>query len=123
MHILYPSDPYNPRQADDFYERERLAANAATIKTSVFSLEGFEAGRWQVNTPLEAGATVVYRGWMLRASAYESLAELVARDGARLLTSPNQYTLTHHLQRGTGSWRNAPRARDSLPRQRMPSAS
>jgi ATP-grasp domain, R2K clade family 3 len=97
VHILYPSDPYNPRQADDFYERERLAANAATINTSVFSLEEFEAGRWQVKPPLRAGATVVYRGWMLRAAAYERLAEQVARDGARLLTSPSQYALTHHL--------------------------
>jgi hypothetical protein len=97
VHLLYPSDPGHPLQADDFYEDERRSANAAHMKTSVFSLEEFEAGRWQVKPSLESGETVVYRGWMLRASAYVTLAEMVARDGARLLTSPSQYTLTHHL--------------------------
>ena len=43
------------------------------------------------------GATVVYRGWMLKAHEYLELDSAVRRAGAHLLTDPETYLLTHHL--------------------------
>lgn len=43
------------------------------------------------------GATVVYRGWMLNAREYETLAGAIAACGATPLTSPREYLLAHHL--------------------------
>jgi hypothetical protein len=43
------------------------------------------------------GATVVYRGWMLNAREYETLAAAIEACGATPLTSPREYLLAHHL--------------------------
>lgn len=43
------------------------------------------------------GATIIYRGWMLKLDEYEKLDAAVTAAGAKLLTSPSQYALTHHL--------------------------
>ncbi len=56
-------------------------------------LEGSE----RISPALSAGETVVYRGWMLRASKYTRLQTLVESAGARLLAPLEMYTRTHHL--------------------------
>ena len=43
------------------------------------------------------GATVVYRGWMLKAKEYEQLVTAINAAGAETITSPAAYLATHHL--------------------------
>lgn len=44
-----------------------------------------------------AGATVVYRGWMLSAKEYARLADAMARASATPLVSADAYLASHHL--------------------------
>ncbi|QOV88591.1 ATP-grasp domain-containing protein [Humisphaera borealis] len=46
---------------------------------------------------MPAGATVVYRGWMLNATEYDRLAAAIGAATATPLTSPDKYLATHHL--------------------------
>jgi hypothetical protein len=49
---------------------------------------------------IDEGATVAYRGWMLKADAYEGLVRsIVGRKGAPM-TSLEDYLSTHHLLAG-----------------------
>ena len=92
MRFLYPSSPLNSRQADDFYELERSAAQSAGLATALWLEESA-----RISPAPSAGEVVVYRGWMLRAPEYARLQTLVEVTGARLLTPLAMYTRTHHL--------------------------
>lgn len=97
MHLLYPANPLRARQPDDQFAAEVDAVRAAGFELSIFSVEDFQAGDFRPVPSLPPHADILYRGWMLSAMEYESLASNVAQGGARPFTSPQDYLFSHHL--------------------------
>ena len=97
MRILYPSDPSNAKAPDDLFAAEYEAARACGLPLSLFSFEEFETGTFRARPVFEAGEQVLYRGWMLAAERYPALANAIRTQGGRSFTTPEQYTLCHHL--------------------------
>ena len=97
MHYLYPSDPFDKKSPDDDYREEYEAAIAAGLSCCLFSLEDFELGEFRPRPAPEAGATVLYRGWMLTLDKYSKLCDAIHAKGAIPLTSPEAYAHCHHL--------------------------
>lgn len=95
MHFLFPSDPIDARRCDELFEEQRVALKSAGFSSSLLPdavLEGVAALRG-----LPEGATVVYRGWMITPTQYETLERAVMSAGAELLTSAAKYRLAHYL--------------------------
>jgi hypothetical protein len=97
VYLLYPSDPLKTKYCDEFYAAEFAAMGAWGLNTSLFSLESFQAGSFQTFPAIPTDAIVIYRGWMLSLTDYESLGAAVSRSGGRLLTDTKTYLSTHHL--------------------------
>lgn len=51
MQLLFPSNPFNRRMADEAYGDEYDAARAAGLACSLFSFEDFEAGNSRRSRP------------------------------------------------------------------------
>jgi hypothetical protein len=95
MRLLYPASPLQPRKPDELYAEEYAAAVDSGFDVAMFSYEEFTADSFRPTfLPDE---TVLYRGWMLTPAQYGQLCSEVLRLGARMLTSPEQYELCHHL--------------------------
>jgi hypothetical protein len=97
--ILFPCEPFNPRQIDPDFEPERQAAKGALLDTALINhsrvVEG--AATAAVGLTPEGGGDAVYRGWMLRPNQYEAMhAALLAR-GITLINTPEQYRTCHYL--------------------------
>lgn len=97
MHFIYPSDPLRPKLPDEIYADEWEAIQAVGFLASVFSFEDFQCGTFRPHPPIPSGSLVVYRGWMLSASDYESLLSALSRAGTSPLTDLPTYLLAHHL--------------------------
>ena len=97
MRLLFPSDPFCSRKAEEPYVEEFDAAVAAGLPVSLFSFEDFQAGSFGCKPAAMEGEKVVYRGWMLSAAQYHSLFDLLSEQGMKLVTSPAQYQLCHYL--------------------------
>jgi hypothetical protein len=97
MRILYPSDPSSEKAPDSAFAAEYVAARSYGLPLSLFSFEEFAAGSFRARPQFEAGEQVLYRGWMLTAERYPALANAIRIQGGRSFTTPEQYTLCHHL--------------------------
>ncbi|MEO8366764.1 MAG: ATP-grasp domain-containing protein [Pseudoxanthomonas sp.] len=97
MHYLYPSDPFDKKSPDEDYREEYEAAIAGGLTCCLFSPEDFEAGEFQPRPALDAGATVLYRGWMLTLDKYSKLCDAIRAKGATPFTSPEAYAHCHYL--------------------------
>lgn len=97
MHLLYPSDPFDPKRPDEQYLDEYQAILAAGLSASLFSFEDFESGNFRARPALEGGTPVLYRGWMLTPEGYRELLEHLQRLGAVAFTSVADYRDCHHL--------------------------
>ncbi|WP_426193823.1 hypothetical protein [Pseudomonas sp. NFXW11] len=51
MHLLYPSDPFDPKRPDEQYLEEYEAVLAAGLRASLFSFEDFESGSFKARPP------------------------------------------------------------------------
>src|SRR3954451_8657283 len=96
--VLFPSQPFSPREIDPDFETERSAAHAAGFSTALIDhtrVMGAAAAAVAL-VPDEQGAAP-YRGWMLKPNQYEAMyAELKLR-GTSLINSPQQYRTCHYL--------------------------
>lgn len=92
-HFLYPADIRG--RVDETFGDQCDAARAAGFTTSLVS-DDVIAGRADLHS-LPSGATVVYRGWMLPASAYACLVAACCRAGAVPVTRLCGYLAAHHL--------------------------
>lgn len=98
MMLLVPSDPLDPRKADEHFRPEARAARRAGITTAVVDHDALVQGEPAAAVRAVPGDDdAVYRGWMVRSEAYRQLAEALARRGVVLRTSPDQYTRAHEL--------------------------
>jgi hypothetical protein len=97
--VLFPSQPFSPREIDADFESEQLAARSAGLATALVDhtrvTEGAVAAA--VARVAEGQGTALYRGWMLKPRQYEAMfAELEAR-GVSLVNTPEQYRTCHYL--------------------------
>src|SRR5271165_1918392 len=97
MHIISPSNPLRTRQPEEQFAPEVEAVRSAGFDASMFSLEDFQSGTFRAVPPLPANAQVLYRGWMLSATEYESFVSFLARDGADTVIDLQSYLGSHHL--------------------------
>lgn len=97
MHLLYPSDPFDPKSVEELYLAEYSAARAAGFSASLFSVEDFEMGEFRPRPAIPGGATVMLRSWMLTVPRYSQLVAALEARGAQGLTSVDEYQLCHHL--------------------------
>ncbi len=98
-HFLFPSDPLDPRRADEMFADQIDAIERLGFDTSVCSLEALGTGRSTIRPRPATGATVVYRGWMLSPDDYSALVELIESGGAKPLVGVEAYLAAHHLPR------------------------
>jgi hypothetical protein len=97
--VLFPSQPFSPREIDADFEAEQMAARAAGLTTALVDHTGIMNGTVAaaVARVPDGQSTALYRGWMLRPAQYEAFhAELLARE-VRLINKPAQYRTCHYL--------------------------
>ena len=97
IHLLYPSDPLRASKPDDQFAAEVDAIRANGFEASIFSLEDFQGGEFRPVPALPSGKDILYRGWMLSASEYETLVSNLIQSRARPVTSLENYLASHHL--------------------------
>jgi ATP-grasp domain, R2K clade family 3 len=95
MKLLYPNAMLSPKEADDIYNVEYLAAKEAGLKAALFSLEGLQMGKRI--PPFEEGEPVLYRGWMMTPIEYTELCEQISRSGGVPVVSQANYESCHYL--------------------------
>ena len=77
LHFLYPSDPFQPKEADEIFQEQVDATREHGFRVSLFSIEELQMGNFKVRSPIPGGTTVVSRGWMLAGPEYKQLVELI----------------------------------------------
>lgn len=90
MNIIYPADYFKPKEVDEMFQLEANAFKDAGANVFV------------TGQPVTSG-DYIYRGWMLMDNEYDDLVNQLAQQGAKLLTSKEQYFAAHHLP----NWYNA----------------
>jgi hypothetical protein len=91
MLLLVPADVLRPRRPDDHFRAEFEAARAAGHEVGLIDHDAATP----TTTPKSDDA--VYRGWMLTAERYASLAEDLRSRDVTLRTTPEQYRANHEL--------------------------
>lgn len=97
LRLLYPADSFKPKTVDETYAEEHAAACSAGWPVSLFNFEEFQAGSFRPFPKLEAGETLLYRGWMLTGTEYRRLHDVLHQQHVIMVTSPENYLLCHHL--------------------------
>jgi hypothetical protein len=95
LHFLFPAHPLRPRLVEPTFKDQYDSLQHAGFTVSIADEATIEHGRGTLIVP--SGSIVVYRGWMLDASAYQLFTKQVAAASARLITSPANYICAHHL--------------------------
>jgi hypothetical protein len=95
LHFLFPAHPLRPAVVDEMFADQLAALREAGFSASLCPESVIRQAGPLRNLP--AGATVVYRGWMLTAPEYETLAAAINSASATALTAPSAYLTAHHL--------------------------
>jgi hypothetical protein len=97
LHFLYPSDPIDLRKPDAIFMEQVDELRKLGLEVSTFSLGQLGDATCKIRKPIPIGATVIYRGWMLKATEYEQLLSLIQTQQAVPLTSSEIYLSCHYL--------------------------
>lgn len=97
MRVLYPENPLNSKEADEPYQAEYVALQAAGIACSLFDLDALAYGEFRARPRIETGEQVLYRGWMMNPARYEKWVAAVCDRAASPITSTAHYLQCHHL--------------------------
>lgn len=100
QYAIFCSDPLNPQTAEPDFLVEVEAARQAGFTPILLDHDALDR---RINpdaalrkTRITETGCAVYRGWMLRAEAYEALYDALIERGVELLTSPTAYATCHH---------------------------
>ncbi|HWZ93546.1 MAG TPA: ATP-grasp domain-containing protein [Polyangiaceae bacterium] len=97
--VLFPSQPFSPREIDADFEVEQLAAREAGLATALVDhtriVEGAAAAA-VARVPNDE-RVALYRGWMLKPDQYEAMHSALAARGTSLINSPQEYRTCHYL--------------------------
>lgn len=93
MHLLFPADPFDTRQVDEFFQPQADAAKrfGFNYSTVVFNMMGDAI----IKGGIPDRERCVYRGWMLTEDAYLRLSDRMDLMGNRMLVSPYHYLSAH----------------------------
>lgn len=101
MILVIPSDPLDPRRADEHFRDEALAARSLGADVVLVDHDALTRGdldevlRRRPGGPAQGDA--FYRGWMVTPEEYAQLEAVLARAGVVLLTSAVHYRDAHEL--------------------------
>lgn len=84
MNIIYPADYFKTKEVDEMFQIEANAFKDAGANIFVTG-QAVPSGDY------------IYRGWMLMDTEYDELTDHLAKYGAKLLTSKEQYFAAHHM--------------------------
>ena len=100
MIILFPSEPFSPKEVDTSFQSEYEAAKLIGFKVFLFDHDEFVAsGRFKSDLPLVNGNAqeLILRSWMLKQEQYQKLySELFAKHYL-LFNDVEQYVQCHHF--------------------------
>ena len=94
-HFIFPADPLRPTAVDEMFADQFAAFRDAGYSTSLCPDSVIRDNKPLRN--VQPQATVVYRGWMLKPTEYERLAQAIAAASATPLTSTGSYLAAHYL--------------------------
>lgn len=105
LDLLIPRDPLRHRNPDPHFGPEAEAAVALGLGVHLVDHDAVVAGDPDGGLRgLEpTGSNLIYRGWMIPPVRYRSMAEVLRRRGAGLVTSPEAYVAAHHLPNWYGT--------------------
>lgn len=95
IHFLFPADALNANSVEELFAEQAQQLNEAGFTTSLMTDAVVDDGAALRRIP--RGATVVYRGWMLKAAQYAKLVAAIEQAEARPFTRLDEYLATHHL--------------------------
>jgi hypothetical protein len=99
-YALFCSNPLDPRTPEPDFAVDVAAAREAGLAIALVDHDELERYRRPTaalrKTRIDEGEAVVYRGWMLRAEAYEGLYNVLLERNVHLFTSPQEYAACHH---------------------------
>jgi hypothetical protein len=90
--VLFPSQPFSPREIDPDFEPERVAAREAGFETALVDHTRILHGDAMaaVSRVPSSDQPALYRGWMLRPGQYASMHSELGARGVALLNTPQQ---------------------------------
>ena len=92
--ILFSADELRPSRVDDTF----LSQSIALIESGFRSWNlGPEHNRIISRGESVEGASLLFRGWMMKPDEYQRLDELVRSAGASLFVTPAAYVASHHI--------------------------
>ncbi len=101
MLLLLPCDPIHPRQPDDHFSAEAVAARSLGIQAALVDHDALARRGGTADgvrgIRVEGSAEAVYRGWMLRSEQYAAFEAALAERNVTLRTSARQYQDAHEL--------------------------
>jgi len=99
MIVLIPCNPLDQKQADEPFLSEHQLLKSSNVRCSLFDFDALAQGEFKPKPALNSEDLILYRGWMLNPFSYEILENMVHRTGAKMITSTEEYVLSHHLPR------------------------
>jgi hypothetical protein len=100
MTILFPCDPLSPRQVESDFAPEFEAAQKAGFETALLDFDALTREgnlRRALRFVSSDSASLIYRGWMLKAVDYESLYSTLREQDQELINSPLHYKTCHEI--------------------------
>lgn len=102
MLLLLPCDPIHPRQPDEHFDAEAVAARSLGIRVGLVDHDALARAGGTADgvrgLRVEGAASdAVYRGWMLRSEQYAAFEAALAEKHVTLRTSAAQYQRAHEL--------------------------
>lgn len=100
MIILFPSEPYSPKEVDSNFTAEYEAAKLVGFEVFLFDHDEFvSSGNLKHKLPVREGNAeeIMLRGWMLKEDQYRMLWSNLFLDGYLLINSSEQYLNCHYF--------------------------
>jgi len=102
MIILFPSEPFSPKEVDSSFASEFEAAKLSGFKVFLFDHDEFvKTGTFKTNLrgvlEHEPNKQIILRSWMLNSLQYNGLYEHLTSLGYNLINGIKQYLNCHHI--------------------------
>jgi len=97
MIVLFPCHPLDQKQADEPFQSEHQVLKSSNVRCSLFDFDALALEEFKPKPELNSEDLVLYRGWMLNPNSYNSLVKMVQETGAKMITSTEEFVLSHHL--------------------------
>lgn len=99
--ILFPHQPFSPREVDSVFAGEMEAAQTIGFATGFYGHEATEAGELKEVLRMlpasQSGQRLILRGWMIPGEAYAALYDGLVDKGYDPQTSPEGYEQAHYI--------------------------